>query len=52
MSRESILIINCIIICGQLMEGFQETLRILSLRPHGMAFKELNLHVQHVRSVF
>ena len=54
-SKKSILwflIINCIIICGQLMVGFQEALRILRRKPHGMAFKEMNLHVQLVRSVF
>ena len=42
-------IINCIIICGKLMMAFQEALRILRRRPHGMAFKERNLLVQPVR---
>ena len=54
-SKKSILrflMINCIIICGQLMAGFQEALRILRRKPHGMAFKEMNLHVQPVRTVF
>ena len=45
----SFLLINCIIICGELMMGFQEALRILRRRPHGMAFEEMNLHVQPVR---
>ena len=43
------LIINCIIICGQLMMGFQEASRIWRRRPHGMAVEEMNLHVQPVR---
>ena len=54
-SKKSILwflIINCFIICGQLMVGFQETLKILRCRPHGMAFKEMNLHVQPVKVSF
>ena len=38
-------IINCIIICGQLMMGFQEASRILRRRPHGMNVEEMNLHV-------
>ena len=45
-------IINCIIICGQVMMGFQEALGILRRRPHGMPFKQMNLHVQPVMSVF
>ena len=43
------LIINCIIICGQLMMGFQEASRILRRKPHGIAVEEMNLRVQLVR---
>ena len=51
-SKKSIVwffIINCIIICGQLMMGFQEASRIWRRRPHGMAVEGMNLHVQPVR---
>ena len=47
-----VLIINCIVICGQLMMGFQEALRILRPRPHGMRLKEMYLRVWPARSVF
>ena len=42
-------IINYIIICVQLMMGFQEASRILRRRSHDMAVEEMNLHVQSVR---
>ena len=54
-SKKSILcslIIDCIIICGHLMMGFQEDLRIFRPRPQGIPFRKMYLHVWPVRSVF